>query len=107
MVVLTVKAPSTAASPPPTHPLRVLSVGVGGREGAARTGGWTRHRPSVRQASSSEVVVLQEVGPLQHLHVALVDFQSGPEADGETGQYVAALHQEEGLPVNFLHRRKK
>lgn len=51
---------------------------------------------------TSEVFALQEVGPLQHLHVALVDFERGAESDGQTGQHVTALHQEEGLAINFL-----
>lgn len=52
--------------------------------------------------ATSDVLVLQKVGPLQHLHVALIDFKCGAEADGQAGQYVAALHEQEGLPVNFL-----
>lgn len=52
--------------------------------------------------SPSEVVVLQEVGPLQHLHVALVDLEGGAESDRQAGQHVAALHQEEGLTIYFL-----
>lgn len=40
----------------------------------------------------SEVFVLQEVRPLQHLHVTFVDFEGGTQSDGETGQHVAALH---------------
>lgn len=42
------------------------------------------------------------MGPLQHLHVALIDFKCGAESDGQTGQYVAALHEQKGLPINFL-----
>lgn len=51
---------------------------------------------------TSEVLALQEVAPLQNLDVALVDLQRRAEADGEPGQHVAALHQEERLPVDFL-----
>lgn len=51
---------------------------------------------------TSEVFTLQEVGPLQHLDVALVDLERRAESDGQTGQHVAALHQEERLPVDFL-----
>lgn len=65
-----------------------------------------RTRPDQRGAAcwitTSDVLVLQKVGPLQHLHVALIDFKCGAEADGQTGQYVAALHEQEGLPVDFL-----
>lgn len=56
---------------------------------------------------TSEVFTLQEVAPLQNLDVALVDLQRRAEADGETGQHVAALHQEERLTVNFLAVRRK
>lgn len=56
---------------------------------------------------TSEVFTLQEVAPLQNLDVALVDLQRGAEADGETGQHVAALHEEERLPVDFLVVRRK
>lgn len=55
----------------------------------------------IRRATS-EVVALQEVGSLQHLDVALVDLERRAEADGETGQHVAALHEEERLPVDLL-----
>lgn len=56
---------------------------------------------TIRQVTS-EVFALQEVGPLQHLDVALVDLERRAEADGQTGQHVAALHQEQRLPVNLL-----
>lgn len=52
--------------------------------------------------SPSDVFAFQEVGPLQHFDVALVDFEGGAKSDGQAGQHVAALHQEEGLPVDFL-----
>lgn len=52
--------------------------------------------------AASRILVFQKMGPLQHLHVALIDFKCGAEADGQTGQYVAALHEQEGLAVNFL-----
>lgn len=57
--------------------------------------------------AASEVFAFQEMGPLQHFYVALVDFESGAESDGQPGQYVAALHQKERLPINFLQRREK
>lgn len=60
-----------------------------------------------RPSAASDVLTFQKVGPLQHLHVSLVDFEGGAESDGQAGQHVAALHQEEGLPVNFLLGREK
>lgn len=59
-------------------------------------------RRTASRIATSDILVLQKVGPLQHLHVALIDFKCGAEADGQAGQYVAALHEQEGLPVNFL-----
>ena len=58
-----------------------------------------------RLPSQSDVFVFQEVGPLQHFDVALVDFEGRAESDGQAGQHIAALHEEKGLPINFLWRR--
>lgn len=74
-----------------------------GRGTVACTFCWRQHHPP----GTSEVFALQEVGPLQDLDVALVDLEGGAEADGQTGQHVAALHQEEGLPVDLLVGRKE
>lgn len=62
---------------------------------------------SVMPIIPSDVVAFQEVGPLQHFDVALVDFEGRAESDGQARQDVAALHQEERLPVNFLLRENQ
>lgn len=53
-------------------------------------------------SATSEILEFQKMGPLQHLHVALVDFKCGAESDRQTGQHVAALHEQKGLPIYFL-----
>lgn len=58
--------------------------------------------PPPAASATSEILELQKMGPLQHLHVALIDFKCGAEADGQTGQHVAALHEQKGLPIYFL-----
>lgn len=65
----------------------------------------TQHRHAA--ATTSEILEFQKMGPLQHLHVALVDFKCGAQSDGETGQDVAALHEQKGLPINFLTGRER
>lgn len=60
------------------------------------------YRVNVAPIVASDVFAFQEVGPLQHFDVTLVDFEGGAESDGQAGQHVAALHQEEGLPIDFL-----
>ena len=62
----------------------------------------SEQRSAVCCSATSQILVFQKMGPLQHLHVALVDFKCGAEADGQTGQYIAALHEQERLPINFL-----
>lgn len=41
---------------------------------------------------TSDVVIFQEVGPLQHLHMSLIDFEGRAESDRQASQNVAALH---------------
>lgn len=53
----------------------------------------------------SDVVTFQEVGPLKHFNMALVDFEGRAETDRQARQDVTALHQEKRFPINFLLRR--
>ena len=39
---------------------------------------------------------------LQHLDVVLVDFQGWAEADGQAGQHICALHEQQRLAIDFL-----
>lgn len=64
-------------------------------------------RSTVCCNTTSEILVFQKMGPLQHLHVALIDFKCGAEADGQTSQYITALHEQKGLPINFLTGRER
>lgn len=57
--------------------------------------------------SASEVVALQEVAPLQHFDVALVDFERRAQSDGEAGQHVATLHEQQRLAVDLLWGRMR
>lgn len=63
-----------------------------------------RLRVSLRGSTRlrENVAVLLKVAPLQHLDVMLVYLEGGAESDRQACQHVAALHQEQGLPVNFL-----
>lgn len=81
---------------PSTHPLHSLymKVGAGSRwERAlhARSGHCSIVSLSAR-AVTSEVFTFQEVGPLQHLYMALVDFEGRTESNGQTSQHITALH---------------
>lgn len=89
-----------------THPLPMMHMKVGGE---IQTGEGLHACSSqfVVLISPSDVFAFQEVGPLQHFDVTLVDFEGGAESDREAGQHVAALHQEEGFPINFLLKREK
>lgn len=81
---------------------RVLSLPVPPCRSAlrARVSLWCGMRLSVN------VAVLLKVAPLQHLDVMLVNFECGAESDRQTCQHVAALHQQEGLPVDFLQTNR-
>lgn len=54
----------------------------------------------------ANVAVLLKVASLQHLDVMLVNLEGGPESDRQTRQHIAALHQQQGLPVDFLRMNR-
>lgn len=62
---------------------------------------------SAMSIATSKVFAFQEMGPLQHFYMALVDFEGRAESDGQPGQYVTTLHQKKRLPINFLQKREK
>ena len=47
-------------------------------------------------------VFVLKMAALQQLDVILVDLERGAEADGQTGQHVCALHQQQGFTVYLL-----
>lgn len=95
LVILTVKAKSNTAFPT-THLLHIVDMKVGGRvqieKDTACTFRSMQHCLSVRWNTTSDIFVFQEVGPLQHLYMTLIDFECRAEPDRQTSQHVAALH---------------
>lgn len=87
--------------------LSVLSPFSSRRSKAASLGSAVSVSLSGGARLRENAAVLLEVAPLQHLDVMLVYLEGGAESDGQACQYVAALHQEKRLPVDFLRKIRR